>query len=250
MAYAGKYYWIIGASSGIGRALALELARQGAVVAISARTGVALESLAREISTQTLVLPLDITRREDIQAALDRLREAWPRLDGVVIMSAVYTPLSFSKMELKQVLDIVNVNLTGILNVILSVLPVLRAQKSGQLALCGSVAGYRGLPNAQPYGSTKAAIINLAESLKIEEEKNGIDVRLINPGFVKTPMTDKNDFAMPMMIDVDQAAVAISRGLQGNKFEIHFPKRFTYIMKILRLMPSTIYFFLMRKLEK
>ena len=136
----------------------------------------------------------------------------------------------------------------GTLNCLHAVLPILQRQKSGQIALCGSVAGYRGLPNAQPYGATKAAIINLAESLKLETAGSGIDVRVINPGFVRTPMTDKNSFDMPMIISPEQAARSLADQLAGSGFEIHFPKKFTWAMKILRLLPDALYFPIVRRM--
>lgn len=127
---------------------------------------------------------------------------------------------------------------------------IFKQQGHGQIVLCASVAGYRGLPNAQPYCATKAALINYAESLKIELEPEHIDVKIICPGFVKTDLTDKNDFKMPMMISADEAASAISKGLTQKGFEIHFPKRFTLIMKTLRLIPNWLFFVFSRKMRR
>jgi short-subunit dehydrogenase len=130
--------------------------------------------------------------------------------------------------------------LNGAFNAVHAVLPILKSQAHGQFVLCGSVAGYCGLPNGQPYSATKAGVINLAESLRAEE--GHLDIKVINPGFVRTPLTDKNNFKMPMMIEPEEAAKIIVKGLQSKKFEIHFPKRFTFLMKILSVLPDFLYF--------
>lgn len=249
MSFAGKNYWIIGASSGIGEALAREMAARGARLALSARRADTLQQLAGSIGGDHLALPLDVTQGNDIAKAADDIRKNMPRLDGVIILSAIYAPSSVSEMDMTTAANIVNVNLVGTLNCLHATLPLLRAQGGGQIALCGSVAGYRGLPNAQPYGATKAAIINLAETLKIEEEPHGIDVRVINPGFVRTPMTDKNSFDMPMIITPEQAARSLADQLSGQSFEIHFPKKFTFIMKVLRMLPYALYFPIARRFK-
>ena len=143
-------------------------------------------------------------------------------------------------MDINAAMDMVDINFKGALNVVHAALPVLKKRVHGQLALCGSVAGYRGLPYSQPYGATKAALISLAESLKVENEE--LDIKVINPGFVRTPMTDKNDFKMPMIIEPEEAAKIIAKELQTSRFEIHFPKRFTFLVKLLALLPSFLYF--------
>lgn len=241
--YTTSHIWIIGASSGIGHALARELSRRGAKLALSARRETELRKLNAELGGQHLVLPMDIANTTEISTAAALAQTFFPRIDSVIVMSAIYEPQALAALDLDSVRQIIAVNLTGTINVIHTLLPVLKAQKDGgQIALCGSVAGYRGLPNGQPYSATKAAIINLAESLRVEENKNKIDVRLISPGFVRTPMTDKNDFSMPMMIEPDVAARAIADGLQRRAFEIHFPRKFSYIMKILRLAPHRLFF--------
>lgn len=249
MAYTGKNFWIIGASSGIGEALAHELAARGARLALSARREEALKGLAGRLGSRHLALPLDVTHAEDVIKAAAVVQEAFGRIDGVLVLSAIYTPASVAKMTPLNAAEIINVNLTGTLNCVHAVLPILRAQQGGQIALCGSVAGYRGLPNAQPYGATKAAIINFAETLRLEEARNGIDVRVINPGFVRTPMTDKNDFSMPMIISPEEAARSLADQLDGTGFEIHFPKKFTLLMKFLRILPHAAYFWLLSHIK-
>lgn len=240
----GKNIWIIGASSGIGAALASVLNERGARLILSARSEDRLRKVSENLNSETILLPLDITSVEEIKLALGKLEN----LDAVIFLAATYQPGSFQSNSLEQSQSIVDVNFKGMLNVVHVVLPRLQRQGKGQLVLCGSVAGYRGLPNAQPYSATKAAIINFAESLYTENKGTGVDIKLISPGFVRTPMTDKNDFTMPMIIEPAQAAEAIANGLTRPGFEIHFPKRFTFFMKLLALLPYPLYFAISRKM--
>jgi short-subunit dehydrogenase len=239
-AYDGKYIWIIGASSGIGRALAVKLAREGAILALSARREEHLNALNDELGGKHMVCPLDVSDVAAFANCAKTIENSLPRLDSIIFMAAVYEPSRLEVMDIEAAHTMAAVNFGGALNTIHAALPVLKAQGRGQLALCGSVAGYRGLPGGQPYSATKAAIINLAESLRAEEKY--LDIKVINPGFVRTPMTDKNDFKMPMIIEPEQAAESIAKGLQKSGFEIHFPGRLTYLLKTLRLLPSFLYF--------
>lgn len=238
--FEGKYIWIIGASSGIGHALSKELSQRGAKLILSARSADKLEALKTELVGDPHVYPVDIINLESLQNALKFAQEKCGHVDSIINLAALYEPAIIKDMDIEKARLLVDVNLTGSLNLIHVALPVLKSQRSGQFVLCGSVAGYRGLPNGQPYSATKAAIINLAESLKIENPD--LDIKLINPGFVRTPLTDKNDFEMPMMIEPEEAAKAIADGLLKKSFEIHFPKKFTILMKLLRLLPNAVYF--------
>lgn len=230
--------WIIGASSGIGKALALAYHQQKAHLILSARRTEELEALNRSMGGQHQILPCDVADADSMQKAAQQLPQ---QVDCVLYLAATYAPLNIAEIEAPTMSKIVDVNLKGVFHFIEAALPYFLRQGKGQIAICGSVAGYRGLPKAQPYGATKAAVINLVESLRIEHGDQ-LDIRLISPGFVKTPMTDKNDFTMPMMIEPDAAAHAIIKGLKGNAFEIHFPKNFTYILKLLRTLPDKLYF--------
>jgi NAD(P)-dependent dehydrogenase (short-subunit alcohol dehydrogenase family) len=252
MTYAGQFIWILGASSGIGEALARELARRGATLALTARRADALSALAQELGPLHLALPGDVTDFRSLQQMAGVLQQKFPRLDRVIVMAAIYSPPKrFEQTTHEDVRAIVDVNLNGTLNAVQAALPILLQQKTpSQLALCGSVAGYRGLPGGQPYSATKAAIINLAESLRSELPPAHIDVRIINPGFVRTPLTAKNDFIMPMMIEPDDAATAIAEGLQKRGFEIHFPKRFTFLVKLLQALPPSLYFAIARRIKR
>ncbi len=240
--YHGHHIWIVGASSGIGRALAVELAGQGAILALSARRKNALDALNRELGGNHRVFPLDVANHTQVSRAAKAIQKAFPRLDSAIFMAAIYTPGTLDSMDLRAAHQVIDINLKGGFNVVHAVLPILRSQNNGQIILCASVSGYRGLPGGQPYSSTKAALINLAESLRCEETFSGIDVKVINSGFVETPMTALNRFRMPMKISAQQAARHIVKGMSAGGFEIHFPKLFTWLVKILRLLPAFLYF--------
>jgi len=227
--------WIIGASSGIGAALARELSARGAKIFLSARQEGKLQSLARELGPDHQSLPLDAAQPGAIAAAFTTISTR--KIDRVIYLAATYEPGKISAMDMDHARQMIAVNLTGALEMLHTILPVMEAKGHGQIALCGSVAGYTGLPGGQPYSATKAAIINLAESLHAEMKSKNIDVKLISPGFVETPMTDKNNFDMPAIISPESAARYIAQGLQSKTFEIHFPKKFTFFMKLLRILP-------------
>ena len=245
-----KHSWIIGASSGIGAGLARALAARGEVLCLSARSETGLRevlSTLRQEGQEHLVLPMDVSRPQEIERALKQLRESWQRIDRVILMAGIYAPMSFGAMNLAQASNIIDVNIKSAFYLVEHVLPQLKKQergkkqKRGQIAICASVAGYRGLPNGQPYGATKAALINFTESLKAEVGAQ-IDVKVINPGFVESRLTDKNDFYMPARISADKAGVYIARGLQKRSFEIDFPKRFTLFVRLMSFLPYGIYF--------
>ncbi|HBH25891.1 MAG TPA: short-chain dehydrogenase [Rhodospirillaceae bacterium] len=240
--WTGKHVWIVGASSGIGRALAVELAGQEAVLALSARRPDALETLNTQLGGGHRVVPLDVADGAAVRAAAQGLAAAWPRVDAVVFMAAVYRPGGLLAQSDADVGAAVAVNLGGALHLARAAIPLLRAQDGGgQLVLTASVAGYRGMPASQPYSATKAALIALAESLRIEHAGQGVDVRVINPGFVRTPLTDQNTFAMPGIIDAERAARIIARDLARPGFEVAFPRGFVLGMKALRALPGFLY---------
>jgi short-subunit dehydrogenase len=242
-----KHTWIIGASTGIGEALAIELARRGEIIALSSRNGEALEAVRTQLKGRDhLVLPFDASDPKAIQSNLDHLMSHWGRIDRIIFMAGLYTPMKTGEIDMAEAEKIIRVNLFGALAVAESSVKALTAQGYGQLVLTASVAGYRGLPNAQPYGATKAALINLAQSLACEHRPL-LDIKVINPGFVKSRLTDKNDFEMPFRISATKAARYIAGGLKSKAFEIHFPKRFTLIMKFLQILPDGLYFSLLSK---
>ncbi|MBM3610720.1 MAG: SDR family NAD(P)-dependent oxidoreductase [Alphaproteobacteria bacterium] len=247
--YKNQIIWIIGASSGIGLALAQELSVRGATLALSSRRKDELEKLRLALGNEHKIFPLDITDAEKTMRTAQAIRGAFNRIDRVIFLAAAYTPMQMDELDIVLAKSIVDVNLTGSFNLIHGVLPILKEQNfKSQLALCGSVAGYLGLPGGQPYSATKAGIINLAESL-YAECKGAVDIKLINPGFVRTSLTDKNKFKMPMIMEPEQAAKAIAEGLLSRSFEIHFPKRFTIFLKILRFLPYSICLYLIKNIK-
>lgn len=225
--------WIIGASDGIGAALARAWAGPEVELILSARSEARLSALAERLGPGHMALPLDVSDRAQLEAAADRIIVSGP-LDRIVHMAALYDPGMVADLDPEMAAQIVAVNLTGSYYVAQIAPQLLRA--GGQLALCGSVAGYIGLPRGQIYSATKAGVINLAESLRSEWAES-IDVRLISPGFVDTRLTRKNSFAMPALTSPEQAAQAIIAGLDGRRFEVHFPRRFTRALKLLRALP-------------
>ncbi len=247
--YKDQIVWIVGASSGIGAALARELASRGATLALSSRRKDALEALAAGLGPQHKVFALDVADTDTTVRTCHAIRAAFGRIDRVIFLAAAYMPMRAEALDMDVTRGIIDVNLMGAFNIVHSVLPVLSTQNTkSQLALCGSVAGYVGLPGGQPYSATKAAIANLAESLQVESPDH-VDIKLISPGFVRTPMTDKNSFEMPMMIEPDSAAHEIANGLLSRRFEVHFPRKFTVFMKVLRLLPYALCLRLTKRLQ-
>lgn len=244
--WSAKTVWIVGASSGIGQATASALHALGARVVVSARNA---QSLADFVETHpgSRALPLDVTQRTAVQARSAQLLSQGP-LDCVVYCAGHYAPMRADALDLTDMVRHNEVNYLGALYLLDAVLPTLLARGSGHVSLVGSVAGYRGLPNSLAYGPTKAALINLAETLYLDLHRKGLGVSIINPGFVQTPLTAGNDFAMPALLTPDQAAQAILRGWASGQFEIHFPKRFTLWLKALRIMPNRLFFQLARRI--
>lgn len=241
-----KRYWIIGASSGIGKALAIELHRLGHELILSSRNRQKLDVLNQSLGSRHTVISVDVADHDLAKDTVDELYSTFTKIDSVIFMAGTYSPKAITDMDITETIQTIEVNLLGAMNIVQCILPNLKKQKSGQIALCSSVAAYRGLPNGQPYSASKAGLSNFAESLYLEMKPFGIDIKLISPGFVRTTLTDKNEFKMPMIIEPDQAAKSIVKGLDLNAFEIHFPKRFTYLMKLLRVLPNWIYFSLVK----
>lgn len=228
--------WIIGASDGIGAAVARAWAKRGARLILSARSTEKLQSLATELGPEHVVLPLDIGTRSSVDEVAAKIDEIGP-LSRVLHFAALYDPGKVEELDPVMAAKIITTNLTGSFHVA-QVAPSLLI-KDGQLAFCGSVAGYIGLPQGQIYSATKAGVINLAESLR-SELAGQVDVRLVSPGFVDTRLTQRNRFRMPGLVTTEMAAQAILKGLFTRKFEIHFPKRLTLPLKLLRIAPYWI----------
>lgn len=243
--WSARLVWIVGASSGIGRATAAALHAQGARVVVSARDAGALQAFVAQ-HPGAVALPLDVTDEAAVQAAARQVQTlGQPSL--LLYCAGHYQPLRATAFDLAQMQRHLAVNYQGALQLLAAVLPGMLAARSGHISLVGSVAGYRGLPNSLAYGPTKAALQNLAETLWLDLREHGVAVSLINPGFVETPLTAGNAFRMPALITPEQAARAMLQGWARGRFEIHFPRRFTLWLKLLRHLPHGAYFATVRR---
>jgi NAD(P)-dependent dehydrogenase (short-subunit alcohol dehydrogenase family) len=255
--WSGRRVWVVGASSGIGAELARSLQRRGARVAVSARRAEALHEVLAQSPPAPLdaesathpaeVLPLDVTDDAAVAAACRILCERWGGIDLVLWVAGTYVPMRAQDFELGAARRMLDTNLVAVFSGLAAVLPVLLAQRSGGIALVSSVAGYSGLPQALVYGPSKAALINLAESLYLDLHPSGIGVYLVCPGYVDTPATATNTYTMPALISASQAAEATLAGIAAGRFEIHYPRRFTLWLKFARLLPYRLYFALVRR---
>lgn len=244
--WGGRRVWIVGASSGIGAALAEALAARGARLALSARSREGLENVAARCQG-ALVVPMDVTISTDHARAEAEVAEALGGIDLAIFNAGTYAPMRAWELEPALIQATVDTNLTGTMEGVAAVTGRMLERGEGAIAIVGSVAGYKGLPKAAVYGPTKAALINFAEVLYLDLAPHGIDVFLINPGFVDTPLTAHNDFRMPALISADEAAQLIVEGFASGGFEIHFPKRFTLALKLMSRLPRCLYFWLVRK---
>lgn len=247
MSFNGKHVWITGASTGIGRALAKKLDADGALVSVSARSEEKLQELEAE-GQNIRAFPLDVTDQSVMAAAIDMIAARAP-IDHVVLGAGAWSIMDSDQMEIAPIRTGMEVNYFGTINAVHKLIPMMIERGAGHISIIASVAGYRGLPRSIAYSPTKAALINLAEILKVELEPHNIGVSIINPGFVDTPLTQDNPFPMPGIITAEEAADAIYKGLDKGKFEISFPFGFTLLMKMLRVAPNWLYLFLMRRIK-
>jgi short-subunit dehydrogenase len=245
----GQRVWLIGASSGIGAALAQKLLLLGARVTVSARREAALKETVHDYPN-ALVLPFDASVADDWSPAWQKLRSQWDGVDLVLFCAADYQPQRSWETSGDDAARAIAVNLTAVYRGLELVLPALIAQGSGGVGVIASVAGFLGLPQATVYGPTKAALINLAEILYADLHPKGLAVYLINPGFVATRLTEKNAFTMPALQTPQSAADAIVHGIEAGRFEIHFPRRFTFFLKCLRLLPYRLQLAITQKLVR
>jgi NAD(P)-dependent dehydrogenase (short-subunit alcohol dehydrogenase family) len=244
--WSGKRVWILGASSGIGAALARALAAKGARVAISARRKEALDALAAT-DKNLWALPCDAAHPAQQAEALHQLDQHWGGLDVAIYAAGIWQAARAEAMDAHAIDATLDINLRGAMHFARQVLPRFVTQGHGDIGLISSVAGYRPLPEAVLYGTSKAALSYFAGVLHIDLARQGIGVRLINPGFVDTPMTEVNRFKMPAIISSAQAAEEIIAGYAAGDFEIHFPKRFTRSLKALKVVPDSLYYLAMRR---
>ena len=242
-----KEIWITGASSGIGKALAIKFATEGWQVAASARRENLLQELNKNY-TNIYSFPLDIKNENETKNIFQNIIEKFKTIDISVFCTGIHDPDSEKKLSSEKIREIMETNFFGTLNCIMAVNTYFREKKSGHISIVSSVAGYRGLPAASGYCASKSALTSLAESLYFDFERHNVRVSLVSPGFIKTPLTDKNKFPMPMIKSPEFAAEKMFIGLtKKNVFEIHFPTTFTMIMKLLKIMPNWLYFLLLKK---
>ena len=242
--------WITGASSGIGRGLALALAREGSTVAASARSQADLAQLcddARDLPGEIVAFPLDVTDAGAVRRTVETIETELGSIDLAVLNAGIYVRNEPAVASINLFRMHLEVNVMGIVHGLEPILERFISRRRGHVAVVASIAGYRGLPRASAYGASKAALINLCEALKIELRGSGITISLVNPGFVKTPLTDKNDFPMPFLMSLDKATDVILSGIEKGRFEIAFPKRLAFLMKVGRVLPYTLYFWLARR---
>ena len=237
-----KVIWITGASSGIGRALSIKFANEGWIVAASARRKSLLDDLNQE-NNNIHSFPLDVTDTNQCKVVFKSIIEKFKNIEISIFCTGIHDPKSEKKFNLEKIREIMEVNYFGTMNSINAVHEYYSEKKGGQISIVSSVAGYRGLPAAGAYCASKSALTSFAESFHFEMTRKNVRVSLVSPGFIKTPMTDKNDFPMPMIKSPEYAAEKIYDGIiNKNSFEIHFPKGFTYLMKLIQLLPNWLYF--------
>lgn len=248
--WSSKIVWIVGASTGIGAALALALAEKNTTVIISSRSIDKLNAVQKNSEHPLHIYPLNIQNISEWASVYDNIIQKFGRIDHIILSAADYEAVRASTLSSDKITHIMNINLLGTLYGVNQILPDFLARESGAISIIASVAGYSGLPKALLYGPTKAALINFCESLYLDVNSKNIAVHLINPGFVKTPLTANNDFKMPALITPEEAAQEIINGFEKGQFEIHFPKRFTRFLKFIRILPYSLQLRLLKGIRK
>ena len=245
-----KTIWITGGSTGIGKALAIRFANEGWNVAISARRENLLSELSEKYENIS-PFPLDVTDKESCKRIFNQVKQKFGEIDICFFSTGTWDPKKEKDINVEQIENVFKINFFGTVNSIKTVEEYYKNRKKGTISIVSSIAGYKGLPNSTGYGPSKSALNNLAESLYFDFGRHNVRVCLVSPGFIKTPMTDKNDFKMPFLKTPEFAADKIYDGLVNKKsFEIHFPKELTLILKFFSILPYKLYFYLIKKLTK
>ena len=234
----GKRYWIVGASEGLGAALAHELSRAGAHLILSARNKARLTTLAEDLPGPAECMPVDVTDADALEAAALAIGP----FDGVVSAAGVYWPFDARDWDTRQANAMADVNFGGAVRLMGVVVPRFAAHGHGHIVLTGSLSGYRGLPGAAPYVASKAGVMALAESLYADLRRTDITVQVVNPGFIRTRLTAKNDFAMPFILSPEAAARRMFRHMSGRRFHCAFPLAFSLMFRLGRFLPDWMYF--------
>ena len=234
----GKRYWIVGASEGLGRSVAQVMSRAGVEVIVSARNKDRLADLVAELPGRASYVPVDVSDAASVQKAAEEVG----KIDGVVFLAGVYWPMKATEWDAEKAELMCDVNFTGAVRVIGAVLPRFLAQGTGHIVLTGSLSGFRGLPGAIGYGASKAAVMALAESMYADLRNTGIDVQLVNPGFIKTRLTDMNDFRMPFIMEPDAAAMQVFEHMNSDQFKRSFPTAFSWVFRFSQFLPDWAYY--------
>lgn len=235
---AGSRYWIVGASEGLGSAVAERMSQRGARLVLSARGRERLEEVAHALTAGAEVMPLDIRDRRAVETAAADIGE----IDGVIFLAGVYWPMRAREWDGEKVEAMFDVNLTGAARVLGAVVPGFAARGRGHVVIVGSLSGFRGLPRAIGYGAAKAGLMHLAENLRAEFHRSGVKVQLINPGFIRTRLTDKNDFAMPFIMSAENAAARVLGAMDSGRFQTNFPRAFSWLFRAGQFLPAPVYF--------
>ena len=236
--FTGKTYWLVGASEGLGRAVALALSKLGAEVVLSARSEERLTALAEEMPGPVRVQTVDVSSLENVEAAA----KAIGRIDGLIFLAGVYWPMKAQDWDAKAVEAMCDINFTGTARVVGSVLPEMVARDEGHIVLIGSLSGFRGLPGSVGYGSSKAGMMHLGESLYADLRRTGVTIQLANPGFIRTRLTEKNDFSMPFIMSAEDAADEVIRHTRTDRFKKSFPLMFSLFFRASQFFPDWLYY--------
>ncbi|PZX46259.1 short-subunit dehydrogenase [Roseinatronobacter thiooxidans] len=234
----GKTYWIVGASEGLGRALAQKLSKAGCNLVLSARSEDSLKALADSLQGQARIVPCDVSDRASVVAAAQQAGA----VDGLVFLAGVYWPFSARDWNAEQAEAMFDVNLTGAARVLGQVVPGMVDRGAGHVVITGSLSGYRGLPGSIGYSSSKAGLMHLAESMHADLRSTGVDVQLANPGFIRTRLTDKNDFTMPFLMEPEQAAEEMMQLMRSDRFQRAFPRLFSLVFRGGNFLPDWLYY--------
>lgn len=237
--WTSKRYWLVGASEGLGAALAHKLSRAGAHVILSARNAQRLDTLAAELPGASTVVPMDVTDADGVARAVQDAGQ----VDGLVWLAGVYWPMKAQEWNAEQAIAMADVNFTGALRVLGATLPQMTARDAGHIVLIGSLSGFRGLPGAIGYAASKSAVMALGESLYADLRCTGVRVQLANPGFIRTRLTDKNDFKMPFLMEPDDAAQEVFELMcDTGRFKKNFPRVFSWLFRLSQFMPDWLYY--------
>ena len=234
----GKRYWLVGASEGLGRELALIMSRAGAEVILSARSEERLQELAGEMPGKSRVVPVDVSDSDSVRAAAEKIGE----IDGMVFLAGVYWPMKSTEWKPDEAEQMADINFLGAMRSVGAVIGPMVARDAGHIVLTGSLSGFRGLPGAIGYGASKAGVMYLAESMQADLRRSGVEVQLVNHGFIRTRLTDKNDFAMPFIMEPDAAAREFFDHMNGDDFKKSYPMVFSWLFRLSQFLPDWAYY--------